>query len=158
MINIGHAIHNPQLMIVQHFYPSRPVALHIEYGIFRLTHVYLVKIIVHQDVRTTVVIEVGNLDHFHDVIITVGIFKYIFYRGREGVISISETHHNPVPFAFIGIHHHLVRHAIAVQVFKEDAVRPFAAFVYGTYMVIEIHSTLVDGKSLTLVPTIVDDP
>ena len=142
---------------MQHFYVSRSVALHIQYGIFRLVHVRLIKIIVHQDVRTAVVVEIGYLEHIHGITGAVGIPENILDRRGESVILVSETYHNPIHHTSITIYHHLVWHAIAVHVFQEDAGRVITAVVYGNYMISEIHPALVDGNSLASVPGIVDD-
>ena len=116
-----------------------------------------VEIIVHQDVRTAVVVEIGYLDHIHDITGAVGIPENILDWRGESVILVSETYHNPIHHTSITIYHHLVRHAIAVHVFQEDAGRVITAVVYGNYMISEIHPALVDGNSLASVPGIVDD-
>ena len=157
VVHIGHAFWIPKLLIMQHFYASRAVAFHIKYSIFLLAHFLFVEIIVHQDVRTAVVVEIGYLEHIHGITGAVSIPENILDRRGESVVLISETYHNLIHHTSIAIYHHLVRHAIAVHVFQEDAVRAIAAVVYGNYMISEIHPALVDGNSLASVPSIVDD-
>ena len=145
MVHVGHAIHKSQLLIVQHFYPSRAVALHIQYGIFLLAHVLFVEIIVHQDVRAAVVVEIGYFDHFYCITATVSIFKYKFDQGAERVILIAEANaYHILVYSVITVSHDLVRHAVAVHIFVSD----YRTFTTGRVTYVEFQTAVVQGKGI----------
>ena len=145
MVHVGHAIHKSQLLIVQHFYPSRAVALHIQYGIFLLAHVLFVEIIVHQDIRAAVVVEIGYFDHFYCITATVSIFKYKFDQGAERVILIAEANaYHILVYSVITVSHYLVRHAVAVHVFESN----HCTFTFRGITHVEFQTAVVQGKGI----------
>ena len=104
-----------------------------------------VEIIVHQDVRAAVVVEIGNLDHFYDIPTAVGVFKYKFDRSAERIILIAEANaYHILVYSVITVSHYLVRHAVAVHVFESS----HCTFTFRRITHVEIPTAVVQNKGI----------